>query len=70
MSAVGVEVVVVLVILSKLTVTVCGSCVVPSLGNDELLVDTAPACFLVSDIVHRLPPELTTDNTTLGLVEY
>ena len=49
-SDVGVEVVVVFCILSKLTVGVCGSCD-DSAGNDELLVDTATVLFLVSDIV-------------------
>ena len=45
MSAVGVEVVVVFCILSNVNVTVPGSSVDDSAGNDELLVDTAPAFF-------------------------
>ena len=55
---------------SIVTVTTDGSAVVASLGKDEASVDIAPACNLVSVIDPKLPPELTTDNDTLGFNEY
>ena len=59
-----------LLILEKLVVTVCGSCVVASFGNDEELVETDPACSLVSAMVPNEPLDPTTLSATEGLVEY
>jgi hypothetical protein len=69
-SAVGDTEAVVEVNLSYVTVTVLGSAVVASLGNAVALVEAAPACFLVSVMASKEPPELTTDNATLGFNEY
>jgi hypothetical protein len=54
------------VILWYAIVTVLGSAVVASSGNAVLLVETAPACSLVSLIEVKFPLELETANVTVG----